>query len=329
MDRGWVARREDGVTTPVTVLMAVYDTPVEPLLQAIDSIRSQTLADFEFLIIDDGSTAESTRAYLAGRAAIDGRIRVAWEPHRGLTASLNRGLELAAGTLIARQDADDWSAPERLARQTAYLAAHRETVLAGSAAWTHQQDGRALWRVRKPATHAEILAALPERNPFVHGSVMFRAEAARAAGGYREIFRRSQDYDFFWRLAERHPVANMAEPLYHYRYSTGAVSTARAAEQVASHRAIQKLGAARRRGEPEDPARALAEAQAEVASGAVLHRVLLKQADHRMLAGDYRGAARAYLDLARSHPASPLAWGKLARLGVFRAVPFLREASFR
>jgi hypothetical protein len=193
----------------------------------------------------------------------------------------------------------------------------------------HQEDGRALWRVRMPRTHSEILAAYPRRNPFVHGSVMFRAELARAAGGYRETFRRSQDYDFFWRLSERHPSANLAAALYHYRYGRGAVSAAHATEQAATHRAIQKLAAVRLRGGIEDPEAALEEARQETAGGAGLYRALLKQADHRMLAGDYRRAARAYLELARAHPASPLAWAKLARLGVFRAAPFLREACFR
>lgn len=320
---------EGGVVRPVTVLMAVYNTPVAPLRQAIDSILAQTFGDFEFLIVDDGSTLESTRAYLAGRAALDPRIRVAWEPHRGLTRSLNRGLALAGGALIARQDADDWSAPQRVALQTAYLDAHRQTALVGSGAWMHQEDGRALWRVRMPETHAAILDALPRRNPFVHGSAVFRADVARAEGGYREIFTRSQDYDFFWRLAERYPAANLGQALYHYRYSSGAVSTERAAEQVTAHRAIQKLARARARGEPENPAAALAAARAETSAGAGLFRVLLKQADHRMLAGDYRGAARAYRELAWAHPASPLAWAKLARLGIFRVAPFLREACFR
>jgi glycosyltransferase involved in cell wall biosynthesis len=309
--------------------MAVFNTPPESLARAVDSILAQTCGDFEFLIVDDGSDDCGTRKLLAERAAVDARIRLAWEPHSGLTASLNRGLALARGAWIARQDADDWSAPERLAYQMKYLQEHPEAALLGSAAWTHQQDGCPLWRVNRPTTHTAIRGAFPRGNPFVHGSVMFRASLARELGGYREIFRCAQDYDLFWRMAERAPVANLGEPLYHYRYGAGAVSATRAAEQAAAHRAIQTLARQRALGKPEDPAAALAESRAALAGGEGLFRALLKQADHRMLAGDYASAARAYFEQLKAHPASPLAWAKLARLGVFRAAPPLREACFR
>jgi hypothetical protein len=308
----------------VTVLMAVYDPPLAMLDQALESILSQSFADFEFLIVDDGSRSPVVRGFLAQRAKCDGRIRIATEPHRGLTASLNRGLVLARGTWIARQDADDWSEPVRLDRQMDYLRAHPDTTVLGTGAWTHQQDGRPLWPLRLPRAHADILARLPCGNPFVHGSVMFSRAVAVAAGGYREEFRCSQDYDFLWRLAEQGNAANLAEPLYHYRYTSGSVSAGRAAEQARAHRAIQRLAVARKRGEPEDVAGALAAAGEEHSFGA-----LLKQADHLMLAGDYRQAWTAYSKLLRSHPQNPLAWTKLARLGVFSVFPRLREACFR
>jgi len=310
----------------VTVLMAVYDPPLDMLRQAVDSILNQTFADFEFLIVDDGSRDQVVRSFLVQRAKGDVRIRIAWEPHRGLTASLNRGLILATGRFVARQDADDWSAPSRLEQQLAWFRVHPETAVLGTDAWTHQQDGSSLWRLHLPGTHAEILAALPLGNPFVHGSVMFPRAQATAAGGYREEFRCSQDYDFFWRLAERGIAGNLSEALYHYRYTSAAVSAARAGEQARAHQAIRRLGESRRRGEIEDVGRALEEAS-EAGDGA--WRAQLKQADHRMLAGDYGGAWVAYSGLLESHPANPLAWAKLARLGVFRAFPKLRQACFR
>jgi hypothetical protein len=153
---------------------------------------------------------------------------------------------------------------------------------------------------------------------------MFPRGAAVAAGGYRQEFRCSQDYDFLWRLAERGVAANLEEPLYHYRYTSGSVSAGRAEEQAQAHRAIQQLGAARRRGEQENVAQALAAAGRLHGS-----RSLLKQADHLMLAGDYRRAWTAYRQLLGSHPESLLAWAKVARLGVFRIFPPLREACFR
>jgi hypothetical protein len=309
------------VTPAVTVLMAVYDPPLEMLEQAMDSILAQTFADLEFLIVDDGSRDPVVRGVLAQRAKCDPRIRIAGEPHRGLTASLNRGLALARGAWIARQDADDWSEPGRLERQMEFFRTHPQTTVLGTSVWTHQQDGRPLWRLRLPARHRDILRRLPSGNPFVHGSVMFPRAAALAAGGYREEFRCSQDYDFLWRLAERGSAANLPEALYHYRYTSGSVSAGRAAEQAQAHRAIQRLGVMRRSGAPEDVAGALAHAASPDSLDA-----LLKQADHLMLAGDYRRAWSSYRTLLGAHP---LAWAKLARLGVFRLFPRLREACFR
>lgn len=317
------------MVTTVTVLMAVYDTSAAMLERAIASIRSQTLGHFEFLILDDGSRSGGTRACLLRHAAADSRIRLRWETHRGLTRTLNCGLALAGGELIARQDADDWSEMERLERQVEFFEAHPEIALCGTGAWTHQEDGSRLWAVRMPETAGEIRAALWRGNPFQHGSVMFRTALARDLGGYREEFPCSQDYDFFWRLTEAGGAANLAQPLYHYRYAGGAVSAGRAEEQARAHRAAQMLAEARRRGQPENAAQALAEATREMAAGPGAFRAALKQADHRMLAGDYRGACRAYRRLLAQNPASALAWGKLARWAVFTALPPAREVCFR
>jgi glycosyltransferase involved in cell wall biosynthesis len=309
----------------VTILMSVFDTPAALLDRAIQSMLRQTYSDFEFLILDDGSQLAETRERLAEAASLDARIHLRREPHRGLTPTLNLGLALARGEFIARQDADDWSEPRRLERQIAFLNEHPEIALVGSAAWTHQHDGTPLWQVRMPETHSGILTAFWRGNPFVHGSVLFRTEAALEAGGYREQLRCSQDYDFFWRLTEAGGAANLAEPLYHYRYTAGGVSAARAAEQARGSRAARELAVARYRGVPEDIVHALAAAWLPED----IFRAALKQADHLTLAGDYRQAARAYCELLRTHPWSPFAWGKLARLGIFRVAPPVREMCFR
>ena len=314
---------------PVTVLMAVWQTPRVELAQAVDSILLQTFRDFEFLIVDDGNTDEELCQRLADCAAADPRIRLARKPHRGLTVSLHRGVELARGEFIARQDADDWSAPERLERQLAFFQARPSAVLCGTNAWMHQQNGRPLWRTRLPQTHAEIEAALDRGNPFVHGSTMFRKRAALDAGSYRTEFKCSQDYDLFWRLAERGETANLGDPLYRYRFSGGSVSAGKAEGQALAHHAAKILAALRRQGQAENVAQAWAQAARIMEREGGRYRALLKQADHRMLAGDYGSAWRAYRDVLAARPASPLAWAKLARLGVFLGVPPAREACFR
>jgi hypothetical protein len=284
------------IVVTVTVLMPVHATPPAMVERAMDSIHAQTFRDFEFLILDGA---------------------------RGLTPTLNDGLRQARGEFIARQDADDWSDPRRFELQLAYLRTHPETALCGTAAWMHQQDGSPLWRTRVAETHQQIQAALPYENPFVHGSTMFRRDAALSIGGYREQFLCSQDYDFFWRMSDRAASANLPEALYHYRYSAASVSANRAAEQARAHRAARLLAAARHRGEPEDISAAFASSSSDD------FRALLKQTDHLLLAGDYRGALREYATLLRSHPASAIAWAKLARCGIFAVLPPVREACFR
>jgi len=307
----------------VTVLMAVRDTPAEMLRQAIASIRQQTWRDFEFLILDDGSQQRDTLAELERQAAEEPRIRFELCAPCGLTRTLNRGLELAGGDVIARQDADDWSEPERLERQVAFLREHSGVGLCGTNAWTHRDDGRPLWPTRLPEDSLAIREALWQGNPFVHGSAMFRTTEAR----YREEFSCAQDYDFFWRLSDASGAANLAEPLYHYRYNRGAVSARRAAEQGRAHRAARVLAEARRSGDTENVGAALA--AAEVQNDAEPLRAALKEIDHQLLAGDLRTAGRAYAELLLAHPDKGLAWGKLLRWAVYSSVPPAREWCFR
>ncbi|HVO99153.1 MAG TPA: glycosyltransferase [Bryobacteraceae bacterium] len=311
----------------VTVLMPVFETPEEMLDQAIASILCQAFGDFEFLILNDGSPSERMRLRLDGWAKLDTRIRLFHEPHRGVPGTSNRGLALARGEFVARQDADDWSEPDRLERQVAFLREHPEVVLAGTDTLSHQADGAPLWRLHLPHRPAGLAAALWNGNPFVHGSVMFRRAQAVAIGGYREQLPCASDYDFLWRLSETGKPANLAEVLYHYRYTAGSISARRAADQARVFRAAQALARARRRGEPENISAALAEAGKQIALDTL--RASLKQADHFMLAGDFLGAGRAYWRLLRSNPVSALAWGKTLRLAVFAAIPRAREVCFR
>jgi len=311
----------------LTVLMPVYDAPLRMLHQAVASVLSQTFADFEFLILDDGSGDPRVRAGLDSWAARDARVRLYHEPHRGVPGTLNHGLALARGAYIARQDADDWSEPQRLERQLAFLRKHPEVVLASTDTYSHAADGTPLWRLRLPHASAELKRALWEGNPFVHGSTMYRRQRALDIGGYREPLAGSADYDFLWRLSETGDAVNLDEVLYHYRFTGGSISARRAALQSRSCRAAHQLAAARRRGDPEDLPAALA--SAEQASAADALRAWLKQADHFMLAGDFPGARRAYLLLLAEHPWNWLAWAKVLRLVVFRSIPRAREACFR
>src|SRR5689334_11102780 len=114
----------------VTVVTPVYNGAAF-LREAIDSILQQTFTDFEYLIIDDGST-DATPDLLREAARVDGRIRVVTREAAGVAVARNTGLSLARADLIAHQDADDLSLPDRLARQVAFLDAHPEVVMVGT-----------------------------------------------------------------------------------------------------------------------------------------------------------------------------------------------------
>ena len=115
---------------PISVVMPTYNTETEMLQQAVESILSQTFREFEFLIIDDGSTNDSVD-YL--NSLQDERIRLIRNPvNIGITKSLNIGLREAKGKYIARMDADDISLPTRFEKQYAYMEAHPDVILCGA-----------------------------------------------------------------------------------------------------------------------------------------------------------------------------------------------------
>ncbi|MDW8071801.1 MAG: glycosyltransferase [Anaerolineae bacterium] len=198
----------------VSVLMAVYNG-ARYLREAVESILNQTFSDFEFIIVDDGSTDE-TPAILDGYH--DSRIVRLRNAHNlGMARSLNRGLEVARGVYIARQDADDRSYPMRLERQVAFLDVHPEVGLLGTAYDVMDAQGCVVGRISPPIENATLQRMLVRHNCFGHGSVMMRRDRIEQAGHYEESFLAVGDYDLWLRLAEWTNLANLADPLYGWR----------------------------------------------------------------------------------------------------------------
>ncbi|MEJ0097276.1 MAG: glycosyltransferase [Bauldia sp.] len=210
---------------PLTVLMSVYNGE-KYLATALDSVLTQTYGDFDFVIVDDGST-DSTAAILKEFAAKDARIRVFGQTNAGLAASLNLGLQQTASEYVARMDADDLALPHRFATQVAALNSETRLAVIGSRVLCIDENGRT--RHRRPVVtgSAAIAATLPFANCINHPSTMMRTVAVVEAGGYRRKFKVSQDYDLWLRLSERHQLDNLPEVLLHYRTYEGATSTAR------------------------------------------------------------------------------------------------------
>jgi glycosyltransferase involved in cell wall biosynthesis len=200
----------------VTVLMAVYNGEAY-LRQAIESVFAQTYADFEFVIVDDGST-DRTEAICARYS--DSRLRyIRLTSNGGLSAALNTGLAAIRTDLVARLDADDVAEPERLARQRAVMLSRPVLALLGGQAVAITPDGVERGTVRRSLESAGIRWTSVFDNPFIHPTVMFRASVVRdELSGYRREFDPfSQDYDLWCRVMERHEVANLPDRLIRHR----------------------------------------------------------------------------------------------------------------
>jgi len=202
--------------------------------EAIASVRAQSFADFEFLVLDDGST-DASRAIIERHAVADRRIRPIFRENRGLVASLNQLLGEARAPLIARMDADDVCHPQRFERQIAFLAAHPDHAAVGSASQDIDEHGAPCPAPDHPPplTHEAVLAGIERRSPLCHPAVMARRETLLAAGGYHRAFRHCEDYDLWLRICSRGArIANLAEPLLRYRRTPAQISSRHAVEQT-------------------------------------------------------------------------------------------------
>ena len=200
----------DGRAPLISVVMAVYNAG-DDLRRSVPSILEQTFADFEFIIINDGSTDGRTAGILADYAAADARVRVVTQENTGLTIALNRGLALARGPFIARQDADDVSYPDRFSRQIAAFESDPALLVVGGNADDVLPDGhKAQWGWHEAEALQRVVFI---KTPFPHSTVMMRTAACRALGGYDETFKTSQDMELWMRFARRGRLGMLREPL--------------------------------------------------------------------------------------------------------------------
>jgi glycosyltransferase involved in cell wall biosynthesis len=220
----------------VTVLLPVYQGRAH-LAEAIDSILSQSFRDFELLVVDDGSSDGSAEVIAARR---DPRIRcVRNERNLGLVASLNRGLELARGELVARMDADDVSLPQRLRRQVDFLDANPEIGACG--AWTVTAGRRAGAHVEYPTRPEELRCRLLFDPAMAHPTLCLRrAWLERHDLRYDAAYPHAEDYDLWRRAVAHFPLVNLGEVLLRYRVHDVSVSRRHRAEQQDSVRRIHR-----------------------------------------------------------------------------------------
>jgi glycosyltransferase involved in cell wall biosynthesis len=216
----------------VSVVMPVYNTEAY-LADAIGSILAQTFTDWELICVDDGSN-DGSLDVLRRYERADPRIRVISRPNTGVTRARNDGMALARGRYIAAMDSDDVALAERLRRQVDYMESHPECVGLGAAVRIVGPDLMPIADEIKPLDHEtidrETLAGwgMVIRQPVA----IFRTEAVRAIGGYREECFVNEDPDLYLRLAEIGRLANLPDILLLYRLRLGSIGRTQLALQV-------------------------------------------------------------------------------------------------
>jgi glycosyltransferase involved in cell wall biosynthesis len=243
----------------VSVVMVVCNVD-RFLAESIESILGQTFRDFEFIIVDFGSTDRS-EAIASRYAANDIRIKLHMIPRCGLAEARNAGCVLAQGQYIAIMDADDIAAKDRLTWQVDFMEKHPEVGVVGGAFEWIDGAGRSLLTVRHPAENREIQSALllPLSCPLKQPTVLIRTEIFALVGGYRAVFASSsEDYDLWLRIAEHSECANLNQVVLKYRIHPDQTSMRKRREQTLTYRAAQASAISRRNGNP-DPLNSIKE----------------------------------------------------------------------
>ena len=235
---------------PLSVVMVVCN--VERFLaESVESILTQSFTQFEFIVVDFGSTDDSY-SIISSYAAKDSRMKIHTIPHCSLAEARNTGCVLAQGRYFAIMDADDVSTPDRLKLEFEFMERNPEIGLVGGGTEWIDEAGRVLLRDNHfPAENHKIRAALLTESPFCQPTVLIRREAFIEVGGYRAAFVEAEDYDLWLRIAERFEVANLPRVVLKYRIHPGQVSVARWRSQALCAAGARAAALARKSGKPD------------------------------------------------------------------------------
>jgi glycosyltransferase involved in cell wall biosynthesis len=236
----------------VSVVMPVYNSKAY-LADSIGSILAQTFADWELICVDDGSSDGSLEILQSYQRA-DPRVRVITRPNTGVTRARNDGIAVARGRYIAAMDSDDVALPERLGGQVNYMDRHPECVGLGAAVRIVGPDLMPICDEPKPLDHETIdqLTLAGCGAAILQPAAMFRTEAVRQIGGYRDECFIHEDTDLYLRLAEIGRLANLPDIMLLYRQRLGSMNRTHQALQEQYGRKIVR-DARIRRGIPVGP----------------------------------------------------------------------------
>ena len=295
------------MTKPLVSVVMVVCNVERFLAESIESILRQTFREFEFIIVDFGST-DSSKSIVSSYAEEDSRVRLHVIPHCGLAEARNAGCSLARGQYLAIMDADDIACDDRLQQQVDFMGKNPEVgVLGGAVEWI-DAGGRSLATMRHPARNSEIQSVLLEHNPLWQPTVLIRTEAFVAAGGYRAAFAPSEDYDLWLRIAEHFQIANLKQVVLRYRIHPYQVSRRKRRQQTFCALAAQAAARLRRSGNV-DPLESVEEITTEVLTAlgvseatqqATLAGEYLSWIRNMCLAGEYSGALNSVNEMLES-----------------------------
>lgn len=227
-----VYRADKNVDSPqISVVMSVYNGE-KYLRDSIESILKQTFRNFEFIIINDGST-DNTYAIIKEYAESDGRICLIDQQNMGLTKSLNRGIKISRGKCIARQDVDDLSLPNRFEKQLYYIDKGYDFVCCRT-----RINNRKTTPLLFPIFYRVLINLT---NVFVHGTYLFRKKILNRAGLYDEKFVCAQDYEFIRRLIRNKvKICYMRDILYLSTKDNDSITKAKKLQQEQTRVMIRK-----------------------------------------------------------------------------------------
>lgn len=210
----------------ISVIMPVYNTKEEYLRDAIESILNQTYKNFEFIIINDGSTNNAEEVILSYK---DTRIKYYKQKNQGLSETLNKGFDLAKGEYIARMDSDDISLPERLEKQVCFMDNSPNIGICGSwAKFFPSEKGTIIKHPREPKYIDFILGCR-----IVHPTVMLRKELFDYYNlRYNKEYDCAEDYELWSRAVRFVKFYNIPEILLNYRWHENNVSVASRKKQI-------------------------------------------------------------------------------------------------
>ncbi len=231
----------------VSVVMPAYNA-ARWLRRALASLVTQTFADLEIVVVDDGSDDE-TPTIIATAAAGDSRIVAVRQDHAGFSSAANHGLAVARGEYIGRLDADDIALPDRFAIQVAFMDAHPEVGVVGGSMVVIDEHERKLHRMYYPTENVD--AEMLKYSALGHPATLIRRSLMVELGGYRRAFVHAEDYDLWLRIAERARLANLPDVVTYYRAHPGQISVAYWRSQQGCASVAREVAYMRRAGKPD------------------------------------------------------------------------------